>query len=145
MKMTDLPQLVLEKKPTSIKKMSMEDEQMTLDVMMLMFLEFQSFFNVKHKMDKGQLMETSFMVLESFRHFSLYDIGMALKNAKSGEYGKFYERIDGSMILDFFLKYDHERTSLILVKRKEQDKQNGMDSKNLGDRTSCVSLKEFLS
>jgi hypothetical protein len=125
--------------------MSNEDEQMTLDIMMLMFLEFQSFFNVKHKMDKGQLMETSYMVLETFRHFSLYDIGMGLKNAKAGVYGKFYERIDGSMILEFFLKYENERTSLILAKRKEQDKQNGMDCKNLGDRSSVVSLKEFLS
>ena len=142
MKASDLVSFVLESKPISIYKLYKEDEEKTADIIMLMLIQFQDFYNCKGKMDKVQLLETAHIIIQQFRHFNYYDIGLALKEAKMRE--KIYDRIDGGMILEYLTHHDINRTGLIITERENQKaKQNGEWSA-LGERSSIQKLKDFL-
>ena len=143
MSMKDIVNIALVDKPVSLFKSYKQEEEKTIDILMLMLLKFQDFFNCKSKMDKSQLVETAHLVIHKFRHLNFYDIGMCLKEAKMNE--KIYDRIDGNMILEWLMKYDITRTGMIVTKRQEQDRQNNNDCKNLAERTSIQTLKDFLS
>ena len=84
LKMNDknLVSFILDTKPVSIYKLHKKEQEKTTDIIMLMLIQFQDFYNCKTKMDKIQLLETSNIIIQQFRHFNYYDIGYALKQAK---------------------------------------------------------------
>lgn len=137
-----LVSFILESKPTSIFALFKQDEEKTADIIMLMLIQFQDFYNCKGKMDKIQLLETSHIIIQQFRHFNYYDIGLALKEAKMRE--KIYDRIDGGMILEYLTYHDINRTGLIVTERQKQKSQQDAEWSALGERSSVQKLKDFL-
>tara|TARA_R110001632_G_scaffold87778_8_gene190571 strand:+ start:2578 stop:3102 length:525 start_codon:yes stop_codon:yes gene_type:complete len=142
MKMPDLVDFVLESKPVSIFKSYTENEEKTADIIMLMLIQFQDFYNCKSKMDKPQLLETAYIIIQQFRHFNYYDIGIALRDAKMRE--KIYDRVDGGMILEFLTYHDINRTGMIVTKREQQKSVQDGEWSALGERSSFQSLKDYL-
>ena len=132
MKKKDLVSFVLESKPTTIYKLYKENEEKTADIIMLMLIQFQDFYNCKSKMDKIQLLETAHIIIQQFKHFNYYDIGIALKEAKLKE--KIYDRIDGGMILEY----------LIVTERENQKAQQNGEWSALSERSSVQRLKDYL-
>lgn len=143
MKMNDIVEITLEHKPTSIFKSYKHNEEKTIDLIMLMLIKFQEFFNCKSKMNKEQLLETSHIIVQQFRHFNYYDIALCLKEAKINE--KIYDRIDGNMILEWLTKHDITRTRMIVTKREQQKAQQNAEWSALGERTSEQTIKSFIS
>ena len=142
MNTTDLVDFILESKPTSIYKLYKDNEEKTADVIMLMLIQFQDFYNCKNKMDKMQLTETAYIIIQQFRHFNYYDIGLALKTAKLND--KIYDRIDGGMILEWLTRHDIVRTGMIVIKREQQNNEYKSNWGQLAEKTSIQKLKEFL-
>tara|TARA_R110000787_G_scaffold184562_2_gene296468 strand:- start:279 stop:725 length:447 start_codon:yes stop_codon:yes gene_type:complete len=142
MKMPDLVDFVLESKPVSIFKSYTENEEKTADIIMLMLIQFQDFYNCKSKMDKPQLLETAYIIIQQFRHFNYYDIGIALRDAKMRE--KIYDRVDGGMILEFLTYHDINRTGMIVTKREQQKSVQDGEWSALGERSSVQRLKDYL-
>ncbi len=142
MSKTDLVSFVLESKPTSIFKHYKENEEKTADIIMLMLIQFQDFYNCKSKMDKVQLLETAHIIIQQFKHFNYYDIGLALKEAKLKQ--KIYDRIDGGMILEYLTHHDIDRTGLIVTEREKQKAQQNAEWSALSERSSVQRLKDYL-
>ena len=93
-------------------------------------------------MDKPQLLETAYIIIQQFRHFNYYDIGIALRDAKMRE--KIYDRVDGGMILEFLTYHDINRTGMIVTKREQQKSVQDGEWSALGEKSSFQSLKDYL-
>jgi len=142
MKMNDIIEIALVHKPTSLYKHYKENEEKSIDILMLMLIQFQDFYGCKTKMNKEQLLEVSYLISVTFRHFNYYDIAMCFKQAKTTE--KVYDRIDGGMIMEWLTKFDINRTGMIINKREEQKAQQNGEWSALGERSSIQKLREFL-
>lgn len=142
MNMNDIVKIALVDKPQSIYKSMKMEEEKTIDILMLMLIKFQDFYNCKSKMDRPQLEETAYIICQQFRHFNYYDIGMCLKLAKMNE--KIFDRIDGGMILEWLTRYDITRTGLVITEREKQKTRQDSEWSALGERSSVQRLKDFL-
>lgn len=140
--MTDIVDIALISKPTTIYRNYLDHEEMTIDVIKLMLIQFQDFYNTKSKMNDAQLTETAYLICQTFRHFNYYDIGVCLKMAKTQE--KVYDRIDGGMIMEWLTRFDIERTGMIVNKREQQMSEHNSNWSSLAERTSNQPLKDFL-
>lgn len=142
MKMNDIVSIALEQKPPSLKKQYMLEEEKTIDIIMLLLIKFQNFYNCKNKMDKNQLEETAYMIVEKFSYFNYYDIAMCLKLAKMNE--KVFDRIDGGMIFEWLVRYDITRTGMIVTEREKQQALHNSSWSRLAERTSEMTRKDWL-
>jgi len=144
LKMNDknLVSFILDTKPVSIYKLHKKEQEKTTDIIMLMLIQFQDFYNCKTKMDKIQLLETANIIIQQFRHFNYYDIGYALKQAKMNH--KIYDRVDGGMILEYLTLHDITRTGLIVTERENQKAQQNSEWSALSERSSVQRLKDYL-
>lgn len=140
--MNGIIKIALEEKPISIYKSYKIAEEKTIDMIMLMIIQFQNFYNCKSKMEKVQLEETAYMIVQNFRHLNYYDIGMCLKQAKL--HTKVYDRIDGGMILELLTNYDINRTGMIVNEREKQKAQQNAEWSGLGERSSEITIKDLL-
>lgn len=140
--MNGIIKIALEEKPVSIYKSYKIAEEKTIDMIMLMLIQFQNFYNCKSKMEKVQLEETAYMIVQNFRHLNYYDIGMCLKQAKL--HTKVYDRIDGGMILELLTRYDIDRTGMIVNEREKQKAQQNAEWSGLGERSSEITIKDLL-
>ena len=68
-----------------------------------------NFLNLRFSMNDQQVEETARLVINNYYHLTIADVYLVMNNAKMGFYGKFYERIDGSMVLLWFRTYFDER------------------------------------
>lgn len=138
----DIVRVILEDKPSTIYRSYKEDEDKSIDILILMLIKFQDFYNCKRVMDHDQMTEVSYLIYEEFRHMSYMDIAFCLKVVKSKE--KVYDRIDGGLILGWLRDYDKERTSKILIERQKQKTKEDSEWSGLGDRSSLITLKEYI-
>lgn len=88
-------------------------EDTALDLLYTMLSATVRFFNVAGNMSDEQIEETACIVFDGYRTLSLDDCALCLKRAKSGQYGKVYDRLDGSVILGWFEQYTSERNDAI--------------------------------
>lgn len=141
MTMDDVVKIALDQKPVSLFKAFKHEEEKTIDIIMLMLIQFQNFYGCKSKMEKPQLEEASYLIIQQFRHLNYFDLAMCLKMAKLNE--KIYDRIDGGMILEWLTKYEQQRTGMIVAEREKQKAQQNAEWSGLGERSSEISIKDF--
>jgi len=67
------------------------------------------FFNIGKSMDEHQVMETSFLIWQTYPAMGIQEIYFVFNQAKKGKYGKIYDRIDGSIIFEWFNSFWEER------------------------------------
>lgn len=72
-------------------------------------VNLREFVNIGKKMTDMQTFETAMIILQDYKYLTVADINLLFKRAKSGYYGKLYDRLDGQIILDWFRSYDKER------------------------------------
>jgi len=72
-------------------------------------VNINSFLNIRYPMNEQQIEETARLIINNFFNLTVVEIYLVINNAKMGIYGKFYDRLDGSMILSWFAKYYDER------------------------------------
>ena len=71
-----------------------------------------------------QIGQTAGLIIELYHHFKAEDIALCFKNIKILKYGKLYEGLDGSKILDFINTYDLERQNEIIKLKMEENKSH---------------------
>lgn len=69
----------------------------------------RDFVNLRGAMTDDQTILTAELVLSEFPNVTLADVALIFRRAKLGQYGEFYGRLDGQMILSWFGKYFEER------------------------------------
>ena len=142
MNMNDVVKVQLNNPPPSLYKTHLLEEEKTIDILMLMFIKFQDFYNCKTKMSKEQLEETAYIIVNEHRGINFIDVAMCLKLAKTKE--KIYDRIDGGMILGWIKDFGNIKTDLIVLERQKQKTKQDSEWSALGERTSIQKLKDFL-
>lgn len=65
----------------------------------------QEFFNISAKMNDNQITETAYMILDDFWALNVADVNLVFKQAKQGQYGQLFGRIDGAIIYGWFQAY----------------------------------------
>jgi len=65
-------------------------------------VNIREFINVGKKMTDEQTQETAMLIVDEYYNLNLADINLIFKNAKLGKYGKYYDRLDGQIILSWF-------------------------------------------
>jgi hypothetical protein len=84
-------------------------------------INLNDFINVKMKMNKVQTEETARLIVKEFYCLTITDIYFVFESAKRGLYGKFYDRIDGTMILEWFRNHFKDRCNAFEKKLLEED------------------------
>lgn len=72
-------------------------------------VNIREFINVGKKMTDEQTQETAMLIVEEYYNLNLADINVIFKNAKLGKYGKYYDRLDGQIILSWFEEHFSNR------------------------------------
>lgn len=81
------------------------------------------FFQVGKIMDKHQVIETSHLILDDYKHFKPEDFKLCFTRAKKGHYGVLYDRIDGQVIMSWLISYDNERDGEVEAIRARQNRE----------------------
>lgn len=115
-------QVTLEKAITGKKNyLHLKDnEELAVRSVTGLLLMFSEYFNVSSTFTEVQAVQTASLFLEEYPVESIEDLILCLKNAKLGKYGKIYNRIDGSMLFEWFSKYLDEKYSFIEEKRHNE-------------------------
>lgn len=72
-------------------------------------VNIREFINVGKKMTDEQTQETAMLIVDEYYNLNLADINFIFKNAKLGKYGKYYDRLDGQIILSWFEEHFNNR------------------------------------
>ena len=108
----------------SIKKYKGADK--TLVLIAHMIAELVDFFNVKNKMNEGQISLTSQLVLQEYYYLTIADFRLCFVNAMLGKYGEQYNRVDGAVVLKWLKLYAVNRKFIAqteAISRAGEDKK----------------------
>lgn len=109
----------------SLQKISRTNgENYLLSLVDFFITDLASFFNFARNMTPQQIAQTSGLVIELYPHFKAEDLAKCFKNIKILKYGKLYEGLDGSKILEFLNLYDLERQEEIIQFRIAENSKN---------------------
>lgn len=70
---------------------------------------FNDGLNTTLQMTSRQLFEYAQVWLDEFPHDTIKDLVLCLKRVKAGRYGPIFNRVDGTVVSDFFRKYLEEK------------------------------------
>lgn len=68
-----------------------------------------AFCNLANSIKPEQARTTAELILSEYPNLTIADINYVFKRAKMGQYGEFYSRLDGQMILKWLGEYFDER------------------------------------
>ena len=60
-------------------------------------------------MNDVQMAQTADLILDEFYYLNIEDFKLCFNMAKSGKFGKVYDRIDGQVIMDWLSTYENMR------------------------------------
>lgn len=118
------------------KKHSGETKARALVVLLLS--DLVKFFNVGKAMNDIQMAQTADLILDEFHYFNLDDFKLCFNMAKSGKFGKVYDRIDGQVILEWLSEYETQRIELC-----KYESQTRHESIKAGERTGESFLETY--
>lgn len=93
----------------SIAKINREDPELSREVVSEFISDFVEFLNVGKIMNVNQISQTAIYILQYFPHLNLADLKVFFDKMKVGHYGKFYDSVDGQLILSKLDEYNQER------------------------------------
>lgn len=88
-----------------------------------MIVNFVSFINLGKTMNAEQIAETVKLIQSYFPHLNLADFKLFFEKMKMGHYGKFYDRMDGQIILEKMEEYSQDRMNAFEQIRLQQHRQ----------------------
>lgn len=95
--------------PSLLKVSQTQGEGTVRVILYKLMAEASLSFNVGKNMNDNQLWEATGLVLKEFQDLKIPDIKLCLNRAKTGRYGKSYDRVDVQVICDWISQYDLER------------------------------------
>jgi len=83
-------------------------------------------YNVKQSMSVEQIISTADLIVEEFPIFTVHDFARFFRKSVTGRFGKVYERLDASVLLEQLREFAGQRAEQvedILRKRKHQESE----------------------
>lgn len=86
-------------------------KQTILKSLFLLIKDFAGTFNVVRNMTDDQMVDCALLLTENYKHtnYRIEDFVQFFQVAKTGRYGKVFDRIDAPMILELLDRFDDER------------------------------------
>jgi hypothetical protein len=85
-------------------------ESASIAILTLLIDNINDFFNVVRPMNPAQIVDTSKLILQDYYFYKPEEFKLCFDRAKKGQYGKVFDRIDGSIIFEWLRLYDSERS-----------------------------------
>lgn len=85
------------------------------------------FFNIGKTMNSTQVLQTVELILQKYWYLRLSELKYCFIQAKTGTYGRIYDRIDGAVIFEWIDKYLEERKEAIIQKQTQTHEENKKD------------------
>ncbi len=82
---------------------------MANEVLTEFITDFVQFLNVGKIMNVSQIKQTTYLIIQYFPHLNLADFKVFFEKLKLGHFGKFYDSVDGQLILSKIEEYNQER------------------------------------
>lgn len=102
----------------SLAKFQAENGDMALNAFLTHVLtDLVMFFNVGKTMNEAQIVELVRLIKVDYYFLRPSEIRYCFDNAKKGKYGALYDRIDGSIIIEWIEKYLEERLYVVMEER----------------------------
>lgn len=100
---------VIQSNLPSIAKIRKQDPEVAQMVVVEFVTDLVEFLNVGKTMNPDQINKTSDYILKFFPHLNLADLRLFFDKMKLGHYGKFYDSVDGQLILSKMEEYSQDR------------------------------------
>ena len=78
-------------------------------LVVLILADLVKFFNVGKAMNDVQMAQTADLIFDEFYYLNIEDFKLCFNMAKSGKFGKVYDRMDGQVIMDWLSTYENMR------------------------------------
>lgn len=121
-------QQVIQSNLPSIAKIRKQDPEVAQLVIQEFITDLVEFLNVGKIMNASQIHQTAIYIPKYFPHFNLGDLKLFFDKMKLGHYGKFYDSVDGQLILSKMEEYSQDRMNeyeqLRLAQHREEIKNN---------------------
>jgi len=99
----------------SIGKLQRDESKNFAEGLLLGWLVYlNEILNLKNPMSETQMILASQLICEEFYMLKMSELTLLFKRIISGQYGKFYERLDIPTILTCFRKYLEERFEIAI-------------------------------
>ena len=96
-------------------------EKICLALLKIWIVSLNDFLNIARKMSPQQIDEICYYIYQDYHYLKMSDIYLVITRAKKGYYGKFYESLDGTKIMDIFSQYANERSESIYSRNLQID------------------------
>lgn len=96
--------------------------------------EVRDFFNVGKNLSNTQVTITAELIMSQYWYFKIEDIKLCLRRAMFKE--KLFDRLDGNIILGWFMEYDAERTEEAMRISDQRESQEQNEPKECPDAVS---------
>lgn len=87
-------------------------------------LQLNIFVNTENKLSGSQIKELSRYMYDEIFMFNLAELTLLFKRIKSGFYGVFYNRIDGTQLVQWCREYRKERSKYMILMNDEKINEN---------------------
>lgn len=129
------PVMELIRQEPQVSTLMRENPQETEIFLSVLFTELNESFKVKpeFKLSENEVMQLVSDIIEKYYHYRIQDFSLFVKWAKTGEYGKAYNRLDAPMIFEWIKEYDAQRASIQeanQMRYKEIDTNERTSTKN---------------
>ena len=113
-------------------------EMVTL-LIIKMITDLTASFNISPKLSPMQIRTVSQMILRQYHRFNIADFRLCFDNVLMGKYGKIYNRLDVSVILQWLKDYDEEQTEANTSQQVNKYKLNCA----LSSKDNCINTDKF--
>ncbi len=104
----------------SLRQLAQQDEKATLQSLQLLIINLVDYFENTEPISIANIQEIALLVLAEGGWLTLDDVALCFRNAKTARGGAFYNRLDGSVIMQWLQNYMEEKRKIWSLKRDDQ-------------------------
>lgn len=125
LKYNSIAQVIESNRPALVDVIKKNGIGNTKTIISIAIIDVCKFFSVGKSISQDQVLEIAELIMENYSQFSMADIAVCFKMAKTGKLsgGKLYDRLDGNIICLWLNEYDELKRE----KRSQMERSKPMD------------------
>lgn len=108
------PDMILIRDEPQVSTLMREDKKSTRKYIYVLLSDLNNSFKVnpEFKLNDDEIVDLVMSLSKEYYHYRVQDFAIFVRNAKSGRYGKAYNRLDVPMVWEWIKKYDQQRDAV---------------------------------
>lgn len=108
----------------TITQLMKEGDEGVEDSIMLILNDLRFFFMVDNMITDRGLQSTTMLIISSYGSLTLEEVAMCMQQAKSGEFGQLFNRLDGAIIIGWLKTYTTQKMERLKEKHQVAQAQS---------------------